>query len=359
MKVTAVRVPIALLTDPSLTASAKVVWMVFRLNTPLTVGERPFAARIATRLGLSKETVRKALIQLSRSQWNPLIVASSTGPTRAKAAPAAKRRADPSVAKDLMARVPAELLLDESLSAEARVMYGLIQGVPGFRHPSGETTYAEVARLAGKDTRTVRRAIRDLVSAGWLEFTQANQLAPIRFRLRNPVAEERAQELEWVKRRIERAPFLGEALMREYLSLIVDSEDFEDDAAPGFLVNPLTGERLQFDRYYPPKVAFEFNGPQHYRATDLYSAEDAAKQRARDLIKHGICVEKGIQLIVVHAEDLALENMRRKVEGRLPVREDRDRRDHEELIDYLEHVSRAYRRGVRRRERSAAGRTIR
>lgn len=170
VKVTAARVPIALLTDSSLTASAKVVWMVFRLNTPLTAGEKPFAARIAMRIGLSKETVRKALIQLSRSQWNPLIVASSTGPTRAKAAPAPKHPARLSAAKDRTVRAPAELLFDGSLSAEARVLYGLVQAVPGFRHPSGESTYAEIACLAGKDTRTVRRAIRELVWAGWLAW---------------------------------------------------------------------------------------------------------------------------------------------------------------------------------------------
>src|SRR5690606_5703483 len=177
------------------------------------------------------------------------------------------------------------------------------------------------------------------------EFTQANQLAPIRFRLRNPVAEERAQELEWVKRRIERAPFLGEALMREYLSLIVDSEDFEDDAAPGFLVNPLTGERLQLDRYYPVGVAFEFNGPQHYGETELFSAEEASMQRVRDYIKAGICAERGITLVVVHPEDLSLERMRRIVGNLLPLR---DLHGQTPVIRYLESRSRTYRKFARR-----------
>lgn len=72
--------------------------------------------------------------------------------------------------------------------------------------------------------------------------------------------------------------------MREYLSLLVDSDHFEDNATPGFLVNPLSGEELQYDRFYPPRVAFEFNnGPQHDGPTALYaSGRDIRRLRARD-----------------------------------------------------------------------------
>jgi hypothetical protein len=35
--------------------------------------------------------------------------------------------------------------------------------------------------------------------------------------------------------------------MREYLSLLVDSTLFEDDAAPGYLINPLTDQLMEFD----------------------------------------------------------------------------------------------------------------
>lgn len=348
MNVRELRVPLALLMDRRLGASAKVVWMVLGLDRPdgarlNAAGKpaKPSIARLAKRAGLARITVRKALCQLGRAYGHPALWNTRT--------PAQQRNwPGPAVS------IPVDLVTDGSLSAQARVTYGLLQGAPGFRHPSGEAMYLEIGRLAGKDPRTVKKAVGDLVSAGWLEIAQANQCAPVRFTLGNPAAAKRERALARVKRRIERAPFLGEALMREYLSLIVDSEEFEDNAAPGFLVNPLTDERLQFDRYYPPSVAFEFNGPQHYRATQLFSAEEVAKQRARDLIKQGICVERGIKLIVVHAEDLSLEAMRRKVEGHLPVRRDPD----EGLINYLEQVSRPYRRSVRRRERSAAGRQM-
>src|SRR5690606_2563656 len=124
---------------------------------------------------------------------------------------------------------------------------------------------------------------------GWLATTQASQQAPIRFTLINPAETEARRELARVERRLAKEKFKGEGLMRALLSLLVDLDVFEDNASPGFLVNPLTDERLQFDRFYPPSVAFEFNGPQHYGETELYSAEHAREQRARDLIKIGIC----------------------------------------------------------------------
>lgn len=449
--------PITLITDPSLTASAKVIWMVLSWYEVAGVSEKPSISGLARRTGLSRTTVREAVRQLGRSRWRAAVdhlpvgdagqpinssaeltaAATTTTTTTAKprtatrstdavaavtleavtspgvetgvatavavtpaspgipvtpvtpinksstkyAVPVAATQASaPPMAESRQSpflnpvtqvgpamrvrpvsqtgpavRMPLELLFDGSLSPQTRVVYGLLQAVPGFRYPSGESTYFNIARLAGKDPRSIKRAIHEMARAGWLEFSQENQRAPICFTLRHPVAEMRRRELARVKRRIERAPYLGEALMREYLTLIVDSEQYEDDAAPGFLVNPLTDERLQFDRYYPPDVAFEFNGPQHYHATDLYSAEEAARQRARDLIKRGLCDEKGIKLIVVHAEDLSFEAMRRKVEGYLPLRQ---LSDHHEVVQFLDNVSRSYRRRVRRWDRGVDGGTI-
>jgi len=129
--------------------------------------------------------------------------------------------------------------------------------------------------------------------------------------------------------------------MREYLSLIVDSDEFQDDATPGFLVNPLTGEKIQFDRFYPPDVAFEFNGPQHYSPTELYLDEEAFKnQRARDLIKIGLCTERNIKLEIIRAPDLALHRMKEIAGRHFPLR---NLEGHEPLIRYLETQSRKYR----------------
>ncbi len=129
--------------------------------------------------------------------------------------------------------------------------------------------------------------------------------------------------------------------MREYLSLLINSDEFEDDAAPGWLVNPRTLERLQLDRFYPPRVAFEYNGPQHYRATGKFSADEVVGQRERDLIKLGLCVTRGITLVTIHPEDLTLRGMKQAVGSLLPLR---DLTGSDLLIDYLETESRRYRR---------------
>lgn len=99
---------------------------------------------------------------------------------------------------------------------------------------------------------------------------------------------------------------------------------------------------MQFDRYDPPSVAFEFNGPQHYSPTARYpNPADSEKQRGRDYIRVGICATRGIHLLIVHPEDLTLAAMRQKAGGLLPLR---PLAGHEPLMAYLEKVGRSYRR---------------
>jgi len=125
------------------------------------------------------------------------------------------------------------------------------------------------------------------------------------------------------------------------VSLIIDSNHFEDNARPGFLVNPITNERMELDRYYPPVVAFEFNGPQHYHTTERFPSERALQmQQARDLMKEALCAREGIPIVTIHREDLKLETMRQKVGALLPMR---DLRAHAELVEWLDKVSKPYR----------------
>ncbi|HEY3364885.1 MAG TPA: hypothetical protein VGK74_07535 [Symbiobacteriaceae bacterium] len=82
--------------------------------------------------------------------------------------------------------------------------------------------------------------------------------------------------------------------------------------------------------------------PQHYRATEQFSASDAAQQRERDYMKLGICVTRGITLVIIQPENLTLQDMRQRVENLLPLR---DVTGHDLLLDYLELES-DYRRFV-------------
>ena len=121
--------------------------------------------------------------------------------------------------------------------------------------------------------------------------------------------------------RLSRAKFLGEAIMREILSLIAATGDFVDDGSLGFLVNPHTREQMQLDRLYMhEKVGFEFNGDQHYRVTGLYDQLTVDKQRARDAVKQELCAKNGVALVVVHPQDLSVKTLLQKVGNLLPLR---------------------------------------
>jgi len=242
------------------------------------------------------------------------------------------------------ARLPIPLLKTRGITPLAKLFFAEVQLLPGFRYPSITTTWTDLRRETDLSLTTLRQALKTLETHGWVSVDRPRRKGSFQITLRNPHAERVRLAIAAIERRLQRAPFLGEALMREYLTLLVDCDDYEDDASPGFLVNPYTNEELQFDRFYPPNIAFEFNGPQHYGPTRLFpDAEEARRQRARDLIKLGICAERGIRLVIVHAEDLTLEGMQRKVKGLLPLR---DLEGMEEIIAYLEWRSAGYRRSV-------------
>jgi hypothetical protein len=81
-------------------------------------------------------------------------------------------------------------------------------------------------------------------------------------------------------------------------------------------------------------VAFEFNGDQHYRASGRFTQQEVDDQHLCDLIKAGLCLyEKEIHLVIVHAEDLSLQGMIRKIGQCMPLR---DLAGLERLIDLLE-----------------------
>ncbi|HEA70844.1 hypothetical protein LCGC14_1456110 [marine sediment metagenome] len=71
---------------------------------------------------------------------------------------------------------------------------------------------------------------------------------------------------------------------------------------PEWLVNTFSGGQMHFDGYNKQlKLAFEFNGPQHYVFYPKYHKkyEDFIKQKERDMIKAELCKKNGITLIFV------------------------------------------------------------
>jgi len=295
-----------MLLDPAQTASAKVVWMALQLHPAAR------SAELEVHTGLSRHTVLSGMGQVTAGHH-------PTGGFRV--------------------RVPGALLAERTVGAPAKVLYGLLQATPNFRGQVGQFTYAGLHSLTQLGRNTLKRAIAELVGAGWVQVTQAGRLSPIHFTLGSPERKRSQAEAAEAVRRLKRAKFGGEALMQEYLSLLIDSDQFTDNARPGFLVNPLTRERLELDRFYLPNVAFEFNGTQHYHATGRFSQEEADAQHLRDLIKAGICLHRGIHLVIVQAEDLSLQGMTKKIGPLMPLR---NLVGHEPLINLLENAGLTY-----------------
>lgn len=297
-----VQVPVSLLLDPALPYPVKLLWIALRLDP-----ERA-PTSLARRTGLSRPAIYKGftlLAQVKRSYPGPRV------------------------------KIPAALLAEPQVGARAKLLYGLLQAAPH----KGQFTYPSLSQSTGLGPNTLKRAVKQLVDAGWLQVKQANRLSKMEFTLGSPQQFQSHEEVAAAQRRLNRATNVGEAIMHEYLSLLIDSQQFTENARPGFLVNPLTGERLELDRYYPPNLAFEFHGAQHYGASTRFSQAEAETQRLRDLIKAGLCLYEGINLILIHNADLSLQGMSAKVGQRLPLR---NLADHEPLIELLERASLSY-----------------
>lgn len=310
-----VRVPISLILDPDLSLPAKLVWMALRLQPDAGTGD------LMARTGLSRPSVL-----------------STAGLLRAYSS----QLPGPKV------KLPALLLAAPKVGARAKLLYGLLQALPTCRGERGQFTYASLHDLTKLNPTTLKKAVKELADEGWIQLTQASRVKPIHFKLGSPAQRRRLAEAAAAQRRLNRAKFGGEALMQEYLSLLINSNQFADNVRPGFLVNPQTTERLELDRFYHlANVGFEFNGAQHYRATGQYTQAEADEQYFRDLIKAGLCLHNGLHLVVIHPEDLSLQAMRRRLPAGLPLR---DLAEHEPLIDLLEARSIAYLAEAARKE---------
>ena len=94
--------------------------------------------------------------------------------------------------------------------------------------------------------------------------------------------------------------------MKCRLDLIVRCDEFVDNARPKWLENPSTEAPLEYDRfYYLLKIAFEFNGSQHYGVTEVFNDEEVVNEgMKRDSVKEELSRQHGIKLVVVTPDDL-------------------------------------------------------
>jgi len=332
-----IEIPGALLLDRTLPPTNKVLWMLLSLQDAEGIG--PLPQRVLADQGhLSRSTVQLGLGRLEKEGW--VLRTEPRGWATSGLLDASNQP---------YARVP-ERLIKTDIKPQARVLYACLQLLSGFNGHTGEFTYSALKQLTGRALDTLRLAVRALVETGWLRIERDNRKAPVRFTIQDTDRRRQEREVADVARTLEKidtmgeADSLGEALMYAFLDLLVASRHYLDHARPRFLQNPFTGELMELDRYYVGKVAFEFNGPQHYRTTEKYPDEGELRLRqARDYMKRGFCEQEGVKLVVIQASDLTLERMREKIEGLLPLR---DTAGHEQLVEFLELTSSRYRHRV-------------
>lgn len=88
--------------------------------------------------------------------------------------------------------------------------------------------------LGVRSLTTVRSYLRRLEERGWIEFRYVRSEGHTVVVLHDVDEERMARYLELMRRRLERAEFKGEAIMKEWLDLLVESDEQVDNARPGF-----------------------------------------------------------------------------------------------------------------------------
>lgn len=97
-----------------------------------------------------------------------------------------------------------------------------------------------------------------------------------------------------------RMPNTREEKCRDILESLT-GEAFPTDR-PWWLTNPKTGRRLELDGYSEKlRVAFEYNGKQHYEFPNSYhkTREEFDRQVERDNFKMEECRKRGVNLLVI------------------------------------------------------------
>jgi hypothetical protein len=91
----------------------------------------------------------------------------------------------------------------------------------------------------------------------------------------------------------------GEQLLRETLEKLYNKAF--PNTRPAWLVNPETGHPLELDCYNEElRLAFEYQGRQHYEPVTFFGGEEAHKKiLRRDNTKRRICEQRGISLFEV------------------------------------------------------------
>ena len=306
MRYTQIDVPLALLLDPHLTASDKLLWMIMRLDKLNQCHSKKISpTKLAQRTGLSRPTICICLIRLTIAGW---LVES-------------RPRIKPKINIIHHVSMPAELLNNKELLPRDIVMYGIIQAKPFCHRKKGKFKYINLSKYANMNLKTVRRAIKALMAAHWIKVSQDNQLAPIHFELYHPRKAFCHNKIAQMKRCISVAQYYGQGVCQEIVLFLANPSEYAINYKPSWLANFNTGVLMELDLYMPNnKLALEFQGEQHFNATPFSPQEKVEKQKVRDAIKAKILADRDIKLITITDDELSVETIAQKLKDIVPLR---------------------------------------
>lgn len=115
--------------------------------------------------------------------------------------------------------------------------------------------------------------------------------------------------------------FFMEEQCRTIMEEIFPNHKF-NKVRPEWLKNPLTGRRMELDGYNAEyKLAFEYNGYQHYVFPNKYhkTKEEFIRQKERDIMKLEICNQVGVYLLTI-PYNVPLHHLRSFIIRHLPVK---------------------------------------
>ena len=329
-------VPIALLWEPLITTSDKLVWMVIRLDrldNSILSKDLCSPSRLDDRTGLSRSLIYDSLRRLEASGW----FRRQNG----AGLPEAIINYNKVHQTDGWVTIPAELLAGNLRPREV-VMYGFLLN-KNHRHWKEGFTYRSLAAYMGRCSKTVRRAIQNLVQNSWLNTRQDrnSQKAPYKYNLDTPIKKYCREQIELIRNRMGWEKNKGEAIAYAMAKLVLEPSECLANSRPDWLTNPKTNEPLELDLWFPAyKLGVEYNGPQHYQPTPFATMEDVIKQQERDALKAELMQKMGFKLVVLTAADLSIKAVIQKLQGLAPLR--RNLRWYQLLIKYLNKVGMGY-----------------
>jgi len=220
-------VPIALLWEPLITTSDKLVWMVIRLDrldNSILSKDLCSPSRLDDRTGLSRSLIYDSLRRLEASGW----FRRQNG----AGLPEAIINYNKVHQTDGWVTIPAELLAGNLRPREV-VMYGFLLN-KNHRHWKEGFTYRSLAAYMGRCSKTVRRAIQNLVQNSWLNTRQDrnSQKAPYKYNLDTPIKKYCREQIELIRNRMGWEKNKGEAIAYAMAKLVLEPSECLANSRP-------------------------------------------------------------------------------------------------------------------------------